>query len=431
MNYVDFISSKARPTVYQGVDPQDLNDCLFDFQEWIVKRALKAGRFAVFADCGLGKTIIQLSWAEQVVKITGMPVLILAPLAVSEQTILQGRQFGIDVFDWTEAPDEPSIMIANYEQLDNIDTSLFSGIVLDESSILKNFEGKTKARIISSFSSTQYKLACTATPSPNDDMEICNHAEFLGYGSRLEILSMYFTHDGGQTSKWRLKGHAIDRFWQFVSTWSVMVSNPSDIGFDGSKYILPEINYISIDIPTPIKSNRLFNDINVSATGHNAELRNTLELRLDKVVDIANNTPGQIIIWIKQDVEAKYLRERIPDAIEVKGGDKPGIKKQRLIGFGKNEFRIMITKAKIAQFGLNYQNCATQIEASLDFSFEALYQKTRRSYRFGQKENVTIYIIKPDTMGNVIASIKRKEEQFKNIKNKLSKWTSNLSIATA
>jgi hypothetical protein len=424
-DYDKFLSSKRKVFIESGFDihEEDLNINAFDFQKYIVKKALKKGRYAIFADCGLGKTLMQMDWAYQVQRATGKPVLILAPLAVTDQTIEQGEQFGIEVIDFAHYKGEISNFILNYEQLENIDTDIFGGVVLDESSILKNFDGEYKKLIIEKFKNTPYKLTCTATPSPNDDMEICNHAEFLGVGKRSEILAMYFTHDGGETSKWRLKGHAEELFWEFVSTWSIMVSNPSDIGFDGSKYVLPKINYKTEEIKTSTRDEyKIFNDVVISAINYNQELRLTMTERLERVAEIVNGSKENFIIWIKQDAEGDYLRKLIPDAVEVKGSDKKEIKKARLLGFAKNEFRILITKTKIAQFGLNYQNCHNQIFASPDFSFEGLYQAIRRSYRFGQKNIVNIYIIVTDTMQNVIASINRKEQQYLNMKNKLKKY---------
>lgn len=419
MNYQEFIAKKEKNYAESGFVPKRLNKHLFPFQKKIVEIALKAGRYAIFAECGLGKTIMQLEWAHQVSIYTSGPVLILCPLAVAQQTIEEGERFGIPIerFNGTFTG---SIYISNYEQIDNIDPSQFAGIVLDESSILKNFTGETKKKILDSFAQTQYKLACTATPSPNDDMEICNHAEFLGHGRREEILAMYFTHDGGETAKWRLKGHARKLFWNFVKTWAIMVSNPSDLGFDGTDFILPKLNLIERFIKTPIKQGKLFNDVSISATNFNQELRETMEQRLNEVRDIVNASKENFIIWVKQNKEADWLMENIPGAVEVRGDELPEAKEKKLIGFAHNEFRVMVTKTKIAQFGMNYQNCHNQVFASLDFSFESLYQAIRRSYRFGQKHEVNIYLITTDTMKNVIHAIQKKQEQFMNMKQYLT-----------
>ena len=420
-DYFEFLERKKVSHKDSGfiVDESLLNKNLFDFQRHIVKTALRKGKYAIFADCGLGKTLMQLEWANHVCLKTNKPVLILAPLAVAGQTINEGIKFGIKVFNFNFIKDcendtpTTGIYIANYEQLDNIDTSCFAGIVLDESSILKNFEGKTKNDVIDRFQFTPYKLACTATPSPNDPMELGNHSEFLNVMSRNEVLAMYFVHDGGETAKWRLKGHCDQLFWDWVSGWSVMLAKPSDIGFTAEGYNLPPLNLIEKQVNTGDRENgQLFNDVAISATNFNQELRLTKIERMSEVVDIVNNSTENFIIWVKQNEEGEYLRKLIPDAIEVKGSDSHEYKEAKLIGFAKNEFRVLITKTKIAQFGLNYQNCRNQIFASLDFSFEGLYQAIRRSYRFGQKNDVNIYLITTDTMRNVIESINRKQTQF-------------------
>lgn len=322
-------------------------------------------------------------------------------------------------------PPNNGIYITNYENLDNVDTKSFGGVVLDESSILKNFQGKTKQKIIEDFIHTPYKLACTATPSPNDTTEICNHAEFLDVMNRNEMLAMYFVHDGGSTSDWRLKGHATQAFWDFVSTWAVMLNKPSDIGYDDAGYDLPSLNIIQEVIETPKRNNGLlFNTAAVNATDFHKELRETSDMRLNKVVEIINAHPNEnFIIWIGHDEEGKYLRNLLPDAIEVKGSDNRQWKKDKLLGFGNGDFRILITKLKIAQFGLNYQNCHNQIYASLDFSFEATYQGIRRSYRFGQKEEVNIYLVTTDTMENVKTSFDKKQKLFTNMQKAMTTAT--------
>jgi DNA modification methylase len=371
---------------------------------------------------------MQLEWANQVAKNTSKPVLILAPLAVSGQTIQEGAKFGIEIQKLGKDYSSQGIYITNYEQIENIECTEFSGVVLDESSILKNYEGKTKELIIDRFSKTPYKLACTATPSPNDPMEIGNHSEFINVMGRNEMLSMYFVHDGGNTSKWRLKGHAESEFYKWVSSWSIMLSNPNDIGYNMIGYNLPPLNLCERTIETDKRNNgQLFNDTAISATNFNAELRITKIQRMDEVASIVNNSEENFIIWIKQNEEGELLRSLIPDAVEVKGNDNPELKESRLLGFARGEFRVLVTKTKIAQFGLNYQNCRNQIFASLDFSFEGLYQAIRRSYRFGQKNEVNIYIITTDTMLNVVESINRKQKQFEQMQQQMTKViTSNM-----
>lgn len=391
--YEKFLQGKVKSHVKSGFDISldQLNDKLFPFQKFCVQRALKAGKYAFFEDCGLGKTFQQIEWAHHVSIKTEKPVLILAPLVVVGQTINEGVKFGIEVVRASLNFDKPifnPIQIANYEQIENIDCSIFSGIVLDESSILKNYEGSTKRLIIDTFLQTPYKLACTATPSPNDPMELGNHSEFLDAMSRNEMLAMYFVHDGGETAKWRIKGHAKKMFYQFVGSWAIMANKPQDIGFEMEGYALPSLNLLERQITTPERDNgMLFNNTAISATNFNMELRLTKIERLSEVVDIVNSKPDEsFIIWIKQNEEGEQLKKMIPEAIEVKGSDTNQWKEDKLLGFANGDFRILITKTKIASFGMNFQNCSNQIFASLDFSFEGLYQAIRRSYRFGQKK---------------------------------------------
>lgn len=417
--YIEFLQKKQTSIESSGFDLMDseMNEKLFPFQKYCVKRAVKAGRFAMFEDCGLGKTLQQLEWAYQVQKHINQPVLILAPLGVIGQTIQEGVKFGYEVkeigltvFDQDL---KAGIYITNYDNMDNIDSYLFGGVVLDESSILKNFNGKIRNELIASFKETKYKLCCTATPSPNDTTELCNHAEFLNVMSRNEMLAMYFVHDGGSTSDWRLKGHAKQAFWDFVSTWAVMLSKPGDIGFSNEGYELPELKVIEDYIETPKRNNgMLFNDVAVSATGYHNELRETINERMKRVSEIVNSSSDSWIVWIGHDEEGDLLRKMIPGAVEIKGSDNKQKKKDNLLGFGKGEFRVLITKLKIAQFGLNYQNCHNQIFASLDFSFESTYQGIRRSYRFGQEYDVNIHLIVTDTMQNVRKSFEDKQSAF-------------------
>lgn len=417
--YQEYLEKKLIRMEPSGFEAGELNENLFDFQESIVRTALRKGRFAIFADCGLGKSLMQLEWAYRVNLYTGKPVLILAPLAVVGQTIAEGGKFGIPAARAERDSDFP-VQVTNYEQLENINPSIYAGVVLDESSILKNFTGVYKTLLMNIFQDTPYKLACTATPSPNDVMELGNHSEFLGAMTAGEMLAMYFVHDGADTKQWNLKKHGEQDFWSFVASWSVMLSRPQDLGFEAVGYELPPLVFHEKQIITAKRDNgKIFNDTAVSATNFNQELRLTKVERLDEVVKIVCGSKENFIIWVKQNEEADELKKLIPEAVEVRGNESPEAKEKKLLGFANNEFRILITKAKIAQFGLNFQNCHNQIFASLDFSFEGLYQAIRRSYRFGQQHSVNIYLITTDTMQNVIESIERKEAQFKNMQAKM------------
>lgn len=417
MTYEEFLLRRKRSIEENGfiIPEEKINSKLFDFQRYAVRKALQYGRYALLEECGLGKTFQQIEWSRLMVEQTNEPSLILAPLGVSGQTIEEAKKLDVEI-SRVGGNSFNKIYITNYEQIDNIDFLKFGSIVLDESSILKNFEGEIKKKIIQACKEIPYRLACTATPSPNDDMEICNHAEFLGHGRREEILAMYFTHDGGETAKWRLKGHAVKTFWNFVKSWSLFISNPSDIGFDGSRFVLPKLNLIERTIESPIRDFQMFNNVSVNATNFNQELRNTMDLRMKEVSEIANNSEESFIIWCKQNVESEWLKNNIDGAIEVRGSEKPEAKEEKLLAFSRGEFKKLITKTKIAGYGMNFQNCHNQIHASLDFSFESLYQAIRRSYRFGQQHDVNIWLIVVDTMQNVIQAIKDKQEQFEKMR---------------
>lgn len=421
MTYQDFILSKQKFNRFNGISISEdlLNPKLKDFQKFSVSKALEKGRFALFEDCGLGKTPQQLEWSNQLAMYTNRPSLILAPLSVTEQTINEGKKFGIEVgyINDNNAP----IHITNYEQLHNINVNQYEAVALDESSILKNVTGKYRNQIIESFHRTEYKLPCTATPSPNDPEELGNHAEFLGIMSRNEMLATYFIHDGGNTSKWRLKKHAEDKFWEFICSFSMVISKPSDIGFSDEGYILPKLNFVERKIITQAKDGLLFNSKSVSSTDFHKEVRLTSADRLKEVIDIVNNSNENFIIWVEQNAEGDYLEKMIPDAIQVSGSDDDHFKKAKLLGFARNEFRVLITKIKIAGFGMNYQNCHNQVFASPDHSFEKIYQAIRRSLRFGQLNDVNVWLVTTDTMESVLHSFNRKQLQHQTMIDKCIK----------
>lgn len=422
MNYLQFLESKTKSTASIGFEVYELNKNLFDFQKHIVKNALKKGRYAIFADCGLGKTLMQLEIAYRCSLETGMPSLILAPLAVVDQTISEGLKFGIDI---NHAGKGDNVQITNYQQLKNLDPKNYGCICLDESSILKNFQGKIKKELIYAFENTKYRYCFTATPSPNDNMELGNHSEFLGQMKFKNMLSMYFINDMQTVQKWRLKGHAEDIFWQWVGGWSICVTNPADLGFKQANYVLPKLNLIEKKLNSrKLENGLLFNELSVSSTNHNQELKRTFDLRMQETLKIANSTNEPVIVWVKHNEESTYLSKNINGAKEVTGSMKDEQKKNLLLGFAKGDFRVLVTKPKIAQYGLNYQHCNVQVFPSLDFSFEGTYQAIRRSYRFGQKKQVDIHLISTDTMRNVINSINRKQEQFAEMQEKLKNYAS-------
>jgi len=418
MEYNKFLETKKKTFISSGfdIDEKKLNKNLFDFQKYAVKTALIKGRFALFFDCGLGKTLMQLSWAEAVYKHTKMKVLVLAPLAVVEQTKEEALKFGIDskCFD-----------ITNYDQLKNVDTSIYAGVVLDESSILKGRDGKLSSLIIQEFKNYPYKLACTATPSPNDHIELGQHIEFLGYDSYENMKSMFFIQDQKIKSndKWRLRKHAQDEFWKYVSCWSMACDNPLTLGFCHDGYSLPEIEYIEHIIPVENNTETLFGDVAVSATDLHKDLNRSFDLRIEKTKEIVNNSKGQVIVWGLKNNETDTIVKILDDAVNVQGSDTPEYKAKHLNGFAKNHFKTLVTKTSIASFGMNYQNCNEMIFMSYDFKFEAFYQAVRRSYRFGQKNKVTVHILIPESQTNVRATILKKQQQhFERIK-QMAKYT--------
>jgi DNA modification methylase len=423
VTYEQFLETKRKEHIHSGFEANINSSFLFPFQNFIVNKSLSAGKYGVFSGTGTGKSRMQLRWAQAVVDHTNAPVLIMAPLAVSSQTITEGKNIHIPVEKLTRPP-KMGIYIINYDQLDNIVDWIpeFSGIVLDEGSILKNHEGAYRNQIIDLFKRTPYKSVWSATPSPNSPMEIGNYSEFLDVMPRSEMLAMYFVHDGGETNKWRLKGHSNRVFWEWVSTWAIMFQKPSDIGFEQSGYDLPPLNFIELQIETDKKDNgMLFNDSAVSATSFNQELRRTKDKRLSKVADIVNGSDETFLIWIKQNEEGDELKRLIPDAVEVRGSDTVEWKEEKLSDFALGKIRVLLTKSKIAGAGLNFQNCHNQIFAAPDFSFEAVFQSIRRSWRFGQKDQVNVYLVTTDTMQNVGRILREKERQFEQMQEEMTK----------
>ena len=414
MEYEDFVASKRRKEVATGHQPGDLNEHLFDFQHAIVSWAVRRGRAAIFADTGLGKTLMQLSWADEVASHTGGIVLVLAPLAVSEQTIEQGSTFGIEVkrVPHSGAIDSPGVWITNYERMDAIDFSELHGLVLDESSILKAHDGKTRQHIITSAQGVPYRLSCTATPSPNDFEELGNQCEFLGVMTRTEMLATYFVNDTGDTGTWRLKGWGASKFWEWMGSWSVVLRNPSDLGFDGSKYILPEPEYVEHVIQTEAIEGDLFSRPAMTMTERRKAQRDSIEARCRALADVVNaDTSEPWLIWCHLNDEAELLAGLIPGAVNVQGSDKAEYKAEQMMKFSAGELRVLISKPKICGFGMNWQHCARMAFVGLDDSFEKFYQAVRRCYRFGQKRNVKVHMFTAENEGQILANLKRKEVQ--------------------
>lgn len=413
LDYDDFVRSKRRAEVATGHQPGELNEHLFDFQHAIVSWAVRRGRAAVFADTGLGKTLMQLSWADEVASHTGGMVLILAPLAVSEQTIEQGSTFGIEVRRVPQGgtPDAPGVWITNYERMDAIDFTELHGLVLDESSILKAHDGKTRQRIIDAAQGIPYRLSCTATPSPNDFEELGNQCEFLGVMSRTEMLATYFVNDTGDTGTWRLKGWGASKFWEWMGTWAVVLRNPADIGFDGSRYELPPLEYFEHVVSAGEQEGELFARPAMGLAERRKAQRESVEARCKALADLVNSEPNEPwLIWCHLNDEAALLQRLIPGAVNVQGSDSAESKAKNLLGFAHGDVRVLVSKPRIAGFGMNWQHCARMAFVGLDDSFEKFYQAVRRCYRFGQKRSVKVHLFTAENEGQILANLKRKEE---------------------
>ena len=410
MAYLDFVNRKGSRSRSSGIDvaAADLNAALFDWQKSCVRRSLSIGRFALFEDCGLGKTIQQGSWAHEVARHSGSRVLIVAPLCVGDQTIAELQRFGID-----SGRDETSrIQVINYERLHKVDASQFAGVVLDESSILKSVDGKTKQRILEMFADTPYKLACTATPAPNDVTELGNHAEFLGVMTNAEMLASFFVNKGQGRQSWELKGHASEAFYEWLATWSVFVSSPADLGADASSHVLPPIDYrghmVKVDETT---GGHLFFMGMGGIKDRSRIRRQTLEARVGAARAILLEDLGrQSIAWCGLNAEQESLAKSIgDDCVSVSGSDSPDQKRAKIDAFLKGDARVLVTKPKIVGFGMNFQCASHQVFVGLGDSYELYYQAVRRSWRFGQEDPVTIDIVLSDIEGEVLANVQRKE----------------------
>ena len=425
--YEEFLRRKEITVPSAGIDTENItvSDKLFDFQRDIVLWALKKGKAAIFAGTGLGKTLMQLEWARHI----GGTVLILAPLAVSKQTISEGGKFGITVHHCRSQEDviDGGINITNYERMDRFDFSKFLGVVLDESSILKAQAGKIRAQLIDCCQQIPYRLACTATPAPNDLMELCNHSEFLGVMSSNEMLATFFVHDGGDTSKWRLKRHAVHDFWKWVACWSVMLTNPADLGYDGGRYNLPPLHISQHTVHTERQPDALFAIEALTLQERQQARRDSVQDRALECAALVNADTDQWLVWCNLNSEADALKALIPDAVEISGSDQPDVKERAAVDFAAGRIRVLISKPLIFGMGLNFQRCHKMAFVGLSDSFEQYYQSVRRCWRFGQEHPVDVRIITADTEGAVVENIQRKEKQFEEMLRGMIAVTQNIT----
>lgn len=430
MDYKEFIDKKKIVIKNSGfeIDREELNPILFDFQKDIVKWALRKGRAAIFAMTGLGKTFCQVEWGYQVNKKTGGKVLILAPLAVSHQTIREAKKLDIDIHYFKEDMKlHEGLNIANYEILHKINTSEVTGIILDESSILKSYTGTVRNQIIDEFKRTPYKLACTATPAPNDHVELGNHADFLNVMSGWEMLALFFINDGDKANKWRLKGHAEGEFWKWVAEWAVMITKPSDLGYENGGFDLPPLNIQEIIVKSEATEGFLIPMEAQTLQERQRARRKSLEDRCQKAAAIANKIEGPFLTWCDLNDESKRLTELINGAVEIKGADSPEHKEKSMLGFTDGIIDKLVTKPVLAGFGMNWQHCNNMAFVGLSDSFEQIFQAIKRCHRFGQTKPVNVYLIISETEGAVLQNYKRKEQAFEEMMEGMIKYTKDIT----
>ncbi len=415
-SYSTFLQSKRLQSQSAGfsVELDAIHPRLFDFQRVLVQWELRKGRAALFAECGLGKSFMQLEWARLVYAHTGSDVLILAPLAVASQTIAEGQKLDIVVHPCRSQADvRPGLNIANYEMLAHFDTSHFTGIVLDESSILKSYMGKTKRALVDAFARTPYRLCCTATPAPNDVMEIGNHSEFLGIMPSPEMLMRWFINDTMSNGHYRLKGHAAKDFWQWVASWAISLRRPSDLGYSDDGFSLPELqmtrHYVETDVTIGVEDGQLFRAPTMSATNLHKEMRLTAADRAQAVADLVNGSEETWVIWCNTNYEQEELEKHFGDrAFSVYGSLSSVEKERRVLGWLHGERSILISKPSICGYGLNFQHCHKTAFVGLSYSFEDFYQAVRRLYRFGQQYPVDVVIVAAETESPLVVTLERK-----------------------
>lgn len=436
MSYKQFIEGKLQIHEPVGIDDATVDSPhLFDFQRDVTAWALRRGRCAIFADTGLGKSRMQLTWAQRVHEHTGKPVLILAPLAVAEQTAEEGQRIGIHVTVCREQPDlSPGLSITNYERVHKFDASVFGGVVLDESSIIKHHTAKTLQTMLDMFARTPFRLACTATPSPNDYTELGTHAEFLGICTRTEMLSEYFCHDGGETQNWRLKGHARQLFWRFVSSWGALIRSPRDLGYSADGYVLPPLSVehhtIDASAESVAASGLLFAEPAQSLMERRGARKASVGERVRMCAELVNSTDDPWVVWCDLNSESEALTKAIRGSVEVKGANTIEEKEAALSAFAHGRSRVIVSKPSICGFGLNWQHCANMAFVGVTDSWEAYYQAVRRCYRFGQKRPVNVHIFASELEGNVIKNLQRKESDARVMAEELAREARDAVVAS-
>lgn len=406
VSYTEFLARKARVWQGAGLEVDALPSQLFDWQAAIVRWALRKGKAAVFADCGLGKTYMQLAWLNA----TGQRGLILAPLCVAEQTVAEAAKLGLVAH---YAPDAQHvgnhrIVVTNYERLDRFDVSAFGAVVLDESSILKAFDGKTRTKLIETFKATPFRLCCTATPAPNDIAELANHAEFLGLMTRAEFLATWFVHDD---AGWRMKRHARQAFYRWLASWAVALRKPSDIGYSDAGFTLPPLTIRDCIVEGASDGESLFPELPTigGLKGRLQARRSSLDARLDAAANLVHERGVQWMAWCGLNEESDAFADLIDGAVNVQGSDTYAEKVGAVQGFIGGKVRVLVSKSKILGFGMNFQHCSRMVFLGLGDSYESYYQCIRRCWRFGQTQPVEAWVVVSDREQLVVENVRRKE----------------------
>ena len=418
--YADFLVRKAQWNDANGFTPVGIPDYLFPFQQTMVDWAVRMGRGALFADCGLGKTPMQLAWAENVRQQTGKPVLIVTPLAVSFQTEREAEKFGLDAACSRLGTIPAGLTITNYERLEHFDTDQFGGVVCDESSAIKAFDGKRRAVVTEFMRRHRYRLLCTATAAPNDYTELGTSSEALGYLGYMDMLNRFFVNDQnssgtgrfhGQAAQWRFKGHAEEPFWRWVASWARAMRRPSDLGFDDDGFHLPPLQHRQhvITFSGQTDDGALFDVPAVGLREERAELRKTLPERCERAADVLADADSAVA-WCHLNDESAQLTKLIDGAVEVSGSDPPDEKEDKLVAFSQGKVRVLVTKPSIAGWGLNWQHCH-RMTFFPSHSYEQYYQAVRRSWRFGQENPVTVDVVTTEGGSRALENLQRKATQ--------------------
>lgn len=408
MSYAEFLARKRRTATPVGPDvaTSDVHPMLHDWQAELVRWAVRTGRAAMWADTGMGKTVMQVEWA----RLSGETSLIVAPLAVCQQTVREAAKVGVTASYTRDGIPGPGLWITNYEQVHKFNPDTIDAVVLDEASILKNSDGKTRRLLIEHFARVPRRLACTATPAPNDPEELTNQAEFLGRSTRVNMLAAYFVHDD---QGWRLKGHAREPMFRWMATWAVALRRPSDLGYPDGDYQLPGLDIIPELIRVDVEADGQLFATDLGGVGGRAHVRRaTLAARCERAADLVRAEPDEPwLLWCGLNDEAATLAKMLPDAVNVHGSMSPEEKAEHLLGFADGDIPILITKPSLAAFGLNWQHCARMAFVGLSDSYEAYYQAIRRCYRYGQHRIVHAHVVLSELEAQIAANVARKEQE--------------------